>query len=256
MPTASITPAIVLRSWSYGESDKIVCFLTESYGKITGIAKGAKRSRKRFANSLEPFSLVNLSFQDSRSSSLAFIHGCELIRVFKHLTASLEKIAHASYLMEITDALSGERDENRKLFAHLRNGLGFIEENGTSPLLLTSFELKLLTLAGYQPMLERCRRCGKGWRGRTLERWGFSLRDGGIVCEGCSAFRKELAPLSFETLGAMRQLQQAHGTLLLHPLVFSVHLLRECHGVLLHFIQYQIGRELKSAPFLDAFSTE
>jgi DNA repair protein RecO (recombination protein O) len=256
MPIASITPAIVLRSWSYGESDKIVCFLTESHGKITGIAKGAKRSRKRFANSLEPFSLVSLRFQESRSSSLAFIHGCELIRVFKHLTASLEKIAHASYLMEITDALSGERDENRELFAHLRNGLSIIEEKGTSVLLLAAFELKLLMLAGYQPVLEHCRRCGKGWRGRMLEHWGFSMRDGGIVCEDCSAFRKELSPLSLETLGALRHLQQANGVLLLDPITASVHALRESHAALLRFIQYQIGRELKSAPFLDAFSQE
>jgi DNA repair protein RecO (recombination protein O) len=255
MPIPFITPAIVLRAWSYGESDKIVCFLTESHGKITGIAKGAKRSRKRFANSLEPFSLVNLRFQDSRSSSLAFIHGCDLIQVFKNLTASLEKIAHASYLMEITDALSGERDENRELFAHLRNGLSFIEENGTSVLLLAAFELKLLKLAGYQPMLEHCRRCGKGWRGRMLECWGFSLRDGGVLCEGCSVLRREVSPLSLETLGVMGQLQQAHG-LFSHPSAFSAAVLRESHLALLSFIQYQIGRELKSAPFLDAFSTE
>jgi len=47
-----LTPAIVLRSRPFGESDKIVSFLTESYGKLTGIAKGAKRSRKRFVNPL------------------------------------------------------------------------------------------------------------------------------------------------------------------------------------------------------------
>ncbi|HEY2986083.1 MAG TPA: DNA repair protein RecO [Candidatus Binatia bacterium] len=249
-----MTPAIVLRAWTYGESDKIVCFLTESHGKITGIAKGAKRSRKRFANSLEPFSLVNLRFQDSRSSSLAFIHGCELIRVFKHLTASLEKISHASYLTELTDALSGERDENRALFAHLRDGLNSIEENGTSPLLVASFELKLLMLAGYQPMLERCRRCGNGWRGRMLGQWGFSLRDGGVLCQSCSAFRREISPLSFETLEAMAQLQQANETLSSQS--FPAGVLRESHLALLRFIQYQIGKELKSAPFLDAFSTD
>ena len=68
-----VTPAIVLRTWPFGESDKIVSFLTESHGKLTGIAKGAKRSRKRFVNSLEPFSLVNLRFQDRAHSNLAFI---------------------------------------------------------------------------------------------------------------------------------------------------------------------------------------
>ena len=179
-----------------------------------------------------------------------------LFRSFKNLTSSLEKIAHASYFMEITDALSGERDENRELFAHLRNGLSCIEENGTSAFLLTAFELKLLRLAGYQPMLEHCRRCGKGWRGRILECWGFSLRDGGVLCEGCSALRREVSPLSLETLGVMGRLQQARGLLSAQPFAFSAAVLRESHLTLLRFIQYQIGRELKSAPFLDAFSAE
>ena len=253
MPISSVTPAIVLRSWSFGESDKIVCFLTESHGKVTGIAKGAKRSRKRFVNSLEPFSLVNLRFHDRPGTSLAFIQGCDLIRFFKQLTTSLEKIAHASYLMEITDGLSGERDENRALFAHLRDGLNFIEESGTSVLFVTFFELKLLTLSGYQPMLSQCRRCGKGWRDEG--QWAFSLRDGGILCEGCSPFRREVLPLSREALGAMVQLQRANGILALHLSSYPATVLRESHLALLRFIQYQVGRELKSAPFLDAFST-
>ena len=253
MPIPSVTPAIVLRSWSYGESDKIVCFLTESHGKVTGIAKGAKRSRKRFVNSLEPFSLVNLRFHDRPSSGLAFIQACDLIGVFKQLTTSLEKIAHASYFMEITDGLSGEREENRALFAHLRDGLSFIEENGTSLPFVTFFELKLLKLSGYQPMLGRCRRCGRGWRGSMPGQWRFSLRDGGIVCEGCSAFRKELLPLSLEALRVMAELQQANHVLP-HHLSFPSAVLGESHLALLRFIQFQIGRELKSAPFLEAFA--
>jgi len=79
MRACQATSAIVLRSRPFGESDKIVSFLTEKYGKITGIAKGAKRSRKRFVNSLEPFSLVNLRFQERSHSSLAFILSSELL---------------------------------------------------------------------------------------------------------------------------------------------------------------------------------
>jgi DNA repair protein RecO (recombination protein O) len=253
MPVALITPAIVLRSWPFGESDKIVCFLTEVHGKITGIAKGAKRSRKRFANSLEPFSFVNLRFLEYSSSSLAFIQACELIGVFKQLTTSLDKIAHASYCMEIADALSGERDENRALFAHLRDGLRFIDENGPSELFMAFFELKLLMLVGYQPMLERCRRCAKNWRGAPA-RWCFSLRDGGILCEDCSRFRREVSPLALDTLKVMGELQRADGIAPLQRLAYPVEVLRESHLALLRFIQYQIGRELKSAPFLDAFA--
>src|ERR671923_3096688 len=93
-----VTPAIVLRSRPFGESDKIVSFLSENYGKLTGIAKGAMRSRKRFVNSLEPFSLVNLRFQDRPHSNLAFILASDLSLGFKHLATSLEKISYASYL--------------------------------------------------------------------------------------------------------------------------------------------------------------
>jgi DNA repair protein RecO (recombination protein O) len=62
------TPAIVLRGRPHGESDKIVTFLTKDWGKVTGIAKGAKRSQRRFVNVLEPFTHVQLRFRSSHSS--------------------------------------------------------------------------------------------------------------------------------------------------------------------------------------------
>jgi DNA repair protein RecO (recombination protein O) len=276
MPSFVVTPAVVLRSRPYGESDKIVSFFTELHGKVTGIAKGAKRSRRRFANSLEPFSLVSLRFQERANASLAFINACDLIRVFKSLTAHLDRIAHASYFMEITDGLVGERDENRAIFTHLTNGLSRLDEHGSSLLSLIFFELKLLALAGYQPHLGQCRRCGTGWRehhgstkpvlspstslridsveGLTTKggAWRFSLRDGGILCEGCAAFRKEVLPLSREALGVVTTLQQTGGV---PPNgdAFPIEVLGESHLALLRFLQFQIGKELKSAPFLEAY---
>ena len=252
MPSFVVTPAVVLRSRPYGESDKIVSFFTELHGKVTGIAKGAKRSRRRFVNSLEPFSLVRLRFQERANASLSFIHACDLVRVFKSLTAHLDRIAHASYFMEITDGLVGERDENRAIFTHLTNGLSRLDEHGSSLLSLTFFELKLLALAGYQPHLGQCRRCGMGWREHRSGAWRFSLRDGGILCEGCAAFRKEVLPLSRGALGAIAALQQARGV----PPdgdSFPLEALGESHLALLRFLQFQIGRELKSAPFLEAY---
>lgn len=253
MRSACVTPAIVLRSWPYGESDKIVSFLTQTHGKVTGIAKGAKRSRKRFVNTLEPFSLVNLRFQDRPHSSLVFVYGCDPLRPFKDITTSLEKIVYASYFVEITDRLVGERDENRKLFEHLREGLIFIEENGPSLSLLIFFELKLLQFSGYQPILEHCRRCGKNCQASTERQWRFSARDGGILCGPCSIFRKEAVPLSIETLAALSELQQAKSILPRH-LSFSPAVLKESRPVLERFIQFHINKELKSAPFLDAFT--
>jgi len=57
------TPALVLRTRPFGESDRIVTLLTEQHGKVAGIAKGAKNSRRRFAGTLEPFVLIRAVFR-------------------------------------------------------------------------------------------------------------------------------------------------------------------------------------------------
>ena len=263
-----VTPAIVLRSRPFGESDKIVSFLTRDHGKVTGIAKGAKRSRKRFVNALEPFCLVNLHFQERPHSSLTFIHACDWILVFKDLTMNLEKIAYASYLVEITDELTREREENRSLFEHLKQALVSIEENRPSLSLLAIFQMKVLKLSGYQPMLDCCRRCGRkqpglggGLEGEDLEvsktksrdGWHFSLRDGGILCEACFDFRKETLALSLETLYALTRIQ-LEDSVATPSLNFSLPALKESRSILSRFIEFQINKELKSASFLDTFS--
>ena len=246
-----VTPAIVLRTRAFGESDKIVSFLTESHGKLTGIAKGAKRSRKRFVNSLEPFSLVNLRFNDRTQGNLVFIIASDLAFGFKHLLTSLEKISFASYLVEITDGLIGEREENRLVFRHLKDGLTHLEEQSTSLTFLTSFELKLLKLAGYQPWLESCRRCGRERRDRWASRWHFSPLDGGILCESCSRMRKEIFSLSAATLEILTSLQEERRSPDISP---STGVLKEIRSVVVRFIEFHMEREIKSAAFLHQFS--
>ena len=253
MSNLHLTQAVVLRSQSFGESDRIVCFLTEEHGKVTGIAKGAKRSRRRFVNSLELFSVVNLRFQDYPHRSLAFIHGCELLRVFRQLTQNLERIVCASYLTEITAELVREREESAAIFAHLRDGLGHLNEQRGSADFLTFFELRLLRLAGYDPMFDGCCRCKKR-RTSEGERWSFSHRDGGILCAVCVQLRRHALALSEETLRALcifrAQDSFAEASLLTHPTV-----LRETRFLLPRFIQFQINKELKSARFLNSFCT-
>lgn len=254
MPKIRSSPAIVLRSWDYGESDKIVSFLTRDFGKVRGIAKGAKRSRRRFLNVLEPFTLVQLRFQERPHSPLAFIHACDWVYVFRDVSRTLAKIAHAFYLVEITDELTRDGDDSLPLFDHLRSGLHFLERGSASTEFLVAFELTLLRLAGYQPALDRCQRCGdrppSGRPDRGNGRWGFSPRDGGVLCRGCCGFRREAVPVSPEALGILIHFQK-HGWREGETPRFSPPALRETRGVVPLFIQYQISKKLKSAAFLE-----
>jgi DNA repair protein RecO (recombination protein O) len=253
MRLSLVSPAIVLRTRPFGESDKIVSFLTENHGKFTGIAKGAFRSRKRFVNSLEPFSLVNLSFQDRAHNNLSFLLAADLIQGPGGLMTDLERIAHASYLVEITDGLIGEREENRAVFEHLQGGLRHLEQNGASLRFLTSFELKLLRLTGYQPALDNCKKCRRRWPDGSSQ-WYFSLLDGGLACDSCSRSCRELLPLGRTAVEILAALQAEEASL---PgrVSLPATVIAEMRAALSRFIQYHMGREIKSAPFLHPFSS-
>jgi DNA repair protein RecO (recombination protein O) len=251
MRSSQITPAIVLRARPYGESDKIVSFLTEYFGKLTGIAKGALRSRRRFVNSLEPFSLVRLHFHEGAHSNLTFIAGADLLFSLRRVASSLERISYASYLVEITDGLISEREENSAVFEHLRDGLRYVEETGTSLRFLTHYELKLLHLVGYRPALNDCKRCGK--IRQKARQWHFSPADGGVLCDSCSRLRREVLPLGHLAADMLSKLQTDPSDLGIRVILPSA-VIREMRTVLLRFIQYQMDREIKSAPFLSQFS--
>lgn len=248
-----VSLAIVLRSRPFGESDKIVTFLTENHGRLSGIAKGASRSRKRFANSLEPFSVVRLSFHDRPHSSLAFLVGAELLHGPRVLIGDLDRIAQASYLVEITEGLIAEREENRAVFQHLLSGLRQLERESASLRFLTAFELELLRLAGYQPGLDRCRKCQKFGRGDSAQ-WYFSVIDGGIVCDPCSRSCREILPLGTATVQILAALQSGDETL--PPRMFLPgKVVAEIRSAVSRFIQFHMGREIKSASFLHLFSS-
>lgn len=252
MRSSQTTPAIVLRARPYGESDKIVSFLTEDFGKLTGIAKGALRSRRRFVNSLEPFSLVNLRFQDHAHDNLAFLIGADLLYGLRQLTSSLERISYAAYLVEITEGLISEREENLAVFQHLRDGLRYLEEIGSSLRFLTYYELKLLHLTGYRPVLNVCQRCGQTRSQAQLGQWHFSLTDGGVLCDSCSRLRREVLPLGHLAANMLSTLQtDSHD--LANRVLLPASVVSEMRAVLLRFIQYQMDREIKSAAFLSQF---
>ncbi|HEU4640598.1 MAG TPA: DNA repair protein RecO [Candidatus Binatia bacterium] len=254
MRVNSTTRAIVLRTRPFGESDKIVSFFTEGYGKLTGIAKGALRSRRRFVNSLESFALVNLSFHDRPHSNLAFILSADLIHGFRTMTTDLERISYASYLVEITDGLTGEREQNPTIFQHLKDGLCYLAENGTSLRFLTVFELKLLRLAGYQPVLDTCKKCRQDHGHGAVSRWHFSPAEGGILCDSCARSSREILPLDSSAVEVLLALQ-AENDSLPGQILLPLSVIKEIRAVVLQFIQFHMDREIKSAPFLQQFSS-
>jgi len=179
------TLAIVLRSRPHGESDKIVTFLTKDWGKVTGIAKGAKRSKRRFVNVLEPFTHVRLRFRPGRTDELAFIFGCDLVQSFRSPSRDLQRFALANYLCELTDAIVTGREADQETYTLLLASLTSLEESPElSSAFLPTFELQLLARTGYAPHLTNCQQCAQDIS-QGSSPWAFSPNNGGLLCASC-----------------------------------------------------------------------
>jgi len=244
--TSYKTPAIVLRSLDYGESDRIVTFYTSDFGKLKGIAKGARRSRKRFANNaLEPFSCSHTLFSRRGRDTLALIEDCDLINSYPDIRGDLEKTLIASYLVELVDQFTRGGKENGNLFRLLQDFLTIIEAGDASEWLVRFFEIRLLKLSGYEPVLDRCLACKKPVSDTYTYR--FYVEEGGLRCSACYPSGFGSLPVSFDTIKMLLMGEEAWSELgQINRLLLSEQSAEESRVLLVSFIQYLLGKELKS----------
>ncbi len=246
------TSAIVLRSLDYGESDRIITFYTDNFGKLKGIAKGARRSKKRFPNALELFSCSNILFSKKDTDGLVVIENCDVINHYPGIRSDLEGILVASYFVDLTNQFTPEGKENRKLFQLLQDFLGLIEERNSSEAVIRSFELRLLKLTGFEPVLDRCITCKTpfdvgAYRNTPLL---FSPADGGVRCSRCSFNDRNSLPVS---IGTIRILLMGKEISIgkIHRLSLSKQAAGESERILASFIQHLLGKELRSLTVLN-----
>ncbi|MCX8012025.1 MAG: DNA repair protein RecO [Desulfobacterota bacterium] len=241
------TPALILTIKDYGEADRIVTFYTRDFGKISGIAKGAKKSQKRFVGTLELFSQVVLSFFAKETFPLVRINQCLLTQAFPAIHQDLLRLAYGSYLAELINEMIPERVYQRELFPVLLKFFSLINSSPLKEDYLRIFEMRFLVVSGYRPALTHCLECnGKVTSGKNLF---FDIPRGGVVCSFCAQNKNNLYTIS---LGTLKLLEQA-GNLTIDKvkrLVFSPQALKESREIIPQFIQYHSGKELQSLKFL------
>ncbi len=250
MPAEESSPAIVLRTRDYSESDRIVTLLTLDAGKLGGIAKGAKQSRRRFERKLEVFSHVMVYFRRRPHGELVFITRAEAADLPPfELTDDLGKIAIASYMVELADALSREEAESGGAYRILAASLGAAARNGASRALRQAFELNLLRWAGYQLEFQRCQICARPPAENSTS-FVFIPSHGGIVCQHCRAGATDtFLGLSAPSVTALAQLN----SMPLEAAAGAQCAGRDAEAALARFMATILDRKLRSVDFLHRF---
>lgn len=204
MPHEITSPAYVLRTRPYGELDVIATLLTETHGKITGIAKAAKHSRRRFGGTLQPFVHVRSVFRQRPHADLVFLVRLELLEPLRAFSEDVERYAAGSYVLDAVDRMTIGRDSGHDVYRLLHEALVLLDRGMPAEPLLRAFELHLLTASGYQPALDRCRGCG---RDLTACDMAFLVVErGGLACRRCVPPAEVVRPFAPSTVRLLARL--------------------------------------------------
>jgi len=198
------TQAIVLGYIEYGEADRILQLFTFEQGKITAIAKGVRKIRSRKAGHLEPFTRVNLFLAKGRNMDI--ITQAETIDPYMGLRQDLQRVAFASYVVEVLDRFTYEEGQNVSIFHLLAETLSRLESQDNPETVVHYYEVRLLDLLGFRPQLFECIDCGQEI---LPESQYFSPLAGGVACPRCGGRRSEAWKVDQDVLRYLRHLQRS-----------------------------------------------
>jgi DNA repair protein RecO (recombination protein O) len=193
--------AIVLRTYPLGDADRLASLLTRSYGRLRGVAQGARRPKSRFGSTLELLSYVRVWFYERENRDLVRIRQTDLLESFLEAQRDYRSGLALALVAEVSEAVLPEREAQDAAFRLLLLVARTIKKSGVPDLATGYFLLWTIRLAGWLPELDRCAGCR---REAAQERMYWSLGTPGIFCAQCR--RLGMRPLSTATLGASRRM--------------------------------------------------
>jgi DNA repair protein RecO (recombination protein O) len=191
---------VVLRTQKLGEADRIITVLTRRHGKVRAVAKGVRRTKSKFGARLEPFSHVDLQLYTGRN--LDIVSQAESIRSYgTPIAADYPAYTAGTAVLETADRLTAEEKEpSLRLFLLVIGALRSLAEQAhPAGLVLDAFLLRAMSVAGWEPALGNCARCGEAGPHRH-----FSVPAGGSVCPSCRPTGSAMPhPVTVEHLEAL-----------------------------------------------------
>ena len=249
MPHVS-SPAIMLRAIEHGDYDKIVTSFTLKQGKVSLIAKGAKKSIKRFAGILELFSVLNLVWSFSRGRGLPVLQEASVVHPFEQIRTDVTKTAYASYWCELVYLWMEQGQQQVSVYRLLEHTLDHLNSGSLSEHILhITFQLRFMSISGFRPSVDHCNTCRRPLEGFGRSSVAFDVRRGGVLCEKCTP--KGAGPL-YLSKGTAKLISWILNARLekLDRARFSRQAMEETLRMLEAFILYHLGKEIKSLKFL------
>lgn len=186
--------AVVLRVTDFGEADRLVTFFTEDFGKLKGVAKHAKKSKKRFGGGLECGSIGVVRYFERQNAELVRLDEFAVEQPSWKITGSLEKIVTLHISIEMADKMLPLAHASRERFGLLSRWIVFLSENDLCPRHRHAFYYKWLAASGLEPVFDKCVVCGNAFP------YWIESSYGGAVCKNCHSANKNAIMVLPQTL--------------------------------------------------------
>lgn len=259
---ATKTLALVLSKQDYRDTSLLVDFYTREFGKVKGIVRGIRDGRERYGSTLEPFSLNEILFyKRKRGGDLHQVTQVELVDLFPPVREDLERLAYASYFIELVDELTEAEEAEPQVFELLLDLFAFLASGASPKRAARIFEIKFFELLGLMPEIRACVLCRTEFPDPAF----FSVRQGGIYCRPCQAKAQSVPsrgdnaavastgtgiPLSRGTINFLEHARRAE-VRDLYQVKVSEGVGGELEKVLRRFVDFHLQRKLRSLTFLE-----
>jgi DNA repair protein RecO (recombination protein O) len=244
-----ITPAVVLRVVNYGESDRIVTLFGRDTGRLSALARGARKSQRRFAGGLSLCAVGAAAVRERPGAELATLERFDATEAHASLGSDVARMAHAAYAAELVGKLCAPRQVEPAVYDWLQAFLRLLDGDGASAERLRVFEIGLLRDLGFGPVLDTCAGCGgQAFEGRAPAEVAFRWDPdrGGAVCTACARGGRPLQPAVREAL--IRLARTPLDDAAAESLAPDVN--RDCREALLEIITHHVSGPLKSVEFI------
>ena len=200
MADKQVIKGVVLRETDTKETDKILTVLTAEQGRLGVVARGARRKNSPIAAASQLLAWSELVLYERHGWYV--LDEASTLELWDGVRGDLERLALASYFAELTEAVTGEGESAEEILALLLNTLYALDRlDKPAALVKAAFELKLLALAGYEPLAAQCAVCGKTAPRDPL----FDVSQGVVLCAACAGpAARNLPALDPGSLAAMR----------------------------------------------------
>ena len=194
---------IIISESNLGDYDKMLTMLTPGLGKISCVAKGARRPRSALLAGTQLFCFGE--YMMYKGSNTYNINSCDTIEVFYNLRTDLDKLNEAIEITKIIREVTDENENCYKILQLFLNTLYTLSETDKDvKLVISTFKLKLLCFLGFLPRINGCSSC----KVKENLRY-FSIKDNGLKCESCGKIDKGAISVSESTVSAIRYIVMA-----------------------------------------------